>query len=695
MKKPKEHVTVHPDKRPLTKSQANRLASITGINATELTGMTVADISEKFRWEINPELLLFRRVCGQVVKTDPTTGVDLPVPFATVNVYDTDCDFLGYFPDSLPWAWMYPIFCWRELIATTTADACGNFCVWIPLFDIDWIVRWRLEWECDPIFWIKPTISDLIRRLHVVEGEPNPVIPHGPGPVSLAALTKDGGRTLRRATELLGADRGTQVQLAVRNAVSTGKSSVARTILDQPAFSKPFPPPISNKLVELHNRFRKEGPKFLSSHLGKARDGGHSLDLQRYVGPFLRWNCHLELAEEIVPIFEVPDISFEVTQDVDGDGDQEVIYSDGYFDAGWGPGPLGNVILHASQIAVTSPACGPMNTIDCAADGSGLGIVSASLMPLSGPAAGTPYYDPTTGYGERVNPPHADGAIRASVPADRPATAPFARTLLLRGCNQVAGGAFYRLLYKYNGGGEVRFLNLSWPTFRPLGSTPVWVSPDVNGWYPILPDPGNWLVPYLLLAWPTTSFADGDYEVRLEIGDAAKGHVAYSSAVKFKVDNSSPVASFTSLAWRVAQDNTLPCSDPSWTPLPLQCPVVRRNAGDNIEFCVMWQASATHMRDAALSAYGCGAPSAVLQLKTSDDSVAHWHTGPADNSVAQSAIFRLNYASDNQGAYGFEITAYGRTFDPGDTTGYVADWLYDIAWTGGTLANLPIAVVNA
>lgn len=43
---------------------------------------------------------------------------------------------------------------------------------------------------------------------------------------------------------------------------------------------------------------------------------------------------------------------------------------------------------------------------------------------------------------------------------------------------------------------------------------------DSNGWYKVLNDPANWLVPYLLLAWPTYSFSPGEYELRFEIGDA-------------------------------------------------------------------------------------------------------------------------------------------------------------------------------
>jgi hypothetical protein len=690
-KQNEQHTLQAPDRKPLTASQSSRLAFLTGFDAKEFAGLSTVEIADKFRWKIDPEIFLFRRICGKVVKTDPATGVDLPVPFATVHVYDTDCDYLGYFPPEVRLAWFYRTFCRRELIGTTTADGCGNFCVWVPRFEIEYIVRWRREWICEPYFWTKPRINDLIQ----LEADPRRAMPHGPVPVSIGELMKDGGRLLQRVTELLGPTRGTQVQLAVRNAASVGNATVAHTVLEQQAFVQPVPPPSSQKLAELHGRYRKDGAQFLNSHLGSTSEREQHLDLNTFVGPFLRWHCFQVAQEEIIPIHRVPDISLEVTQDVNGNGTQSVIYSAGNFDVGWSSGPINDVTLHASQIAVATLNCGPMVPIDCAQDGSGLGIVSASLMPLSGPGTGTPYFNAATGYGQRPNPPHAEGAIRASTTADRPATAPFARTLLLRGCNQVPGGKFYRILYKFNGGAEVPFNSLpSWSTFRPLGSTPITVSTvDGNGWYNVLIDPGNWLVPDLLLSWPTSNFTPGEYDLRLEIGDAAKNHLAYSNYVKLQVDSSAPVASFVSLAWRVAQNNTLPCSDPSWTPLPLACPVVHRNVGDTIEFCVSWQASATHLREAALSPVGCGAASAVLQLMTADDSVGHWHTGPADDNVIRSAIFRLNFSADNQGAYGFNIVAYSRAFDPGDTTGYVADWMYDIAWFGAT-ANLSVAVVN-
>lgn len=87
VKQNEQHATQAPDRQPLASSQAARLASLTGLKATELKGLSTAEVNDKFRWKIDPELFLFRRICGKIVKTDPATGVSLPVPFATVNIF--------------------------------------------------------------------------------------------------------------------------------------------------------------------------------------------------------------------------------------------------------------------------------------------------------------------------------------------------------------------------------------------------------------------------------------------------------------------------------------------------------------------------------------------------------------------------------------------------------------------------------
>ena len=97
------------------------------------------------------------------------------VPNATVHVEDTDCSFLGLFPVEDPaWWWFWPIFCQREVIATTMTDECGNFCVCIPRWDIDRILRFRLQRICFPDIY-RPNLRDLIGDIVLERKPPFPV----------------------------------------------------------------------------------------------------------------------------------------------------------------------------------------------------------------------------------------------------------------------------------------------------------------------------------------------------------------------------------------------------------------------------------------------------------------------------------------------------------------------------------------
>lgn len=677
-----------PDRQPIKPLQAQRLAALTGLKAETFVNKTVADLSEKLKWQIDFRYFLFRRICGKVVKTDPATGIDYPVPGATVHVWDTDCSFLGLFPVESPWAWLFPIFCHKEEIGTATTNACGEFCVWVPRFEIDWMLRWRLERHCLWDLLVKPNLSDLLKHLELIP-KPGPGPDPDPGPL----LARNPNLVSQIAT-FAGLDVANRVQAIAQSSLISHRSTEIEAALARRVFDRPLPPPIPTALNELHCAFLKEGPRALAAHVGADRE--YQLDLKRYVGPFLRPLCWYEIKTEWQPLLDIPDITFTVTQDVDGDGTQEDIYSEGFFDVRWNAGDISPVTLHASQIAVASPLCGSMPDIDCAETGQGAGIKGVSLMQVN-----PGYIDPATGYAIRPNRPHPDGLLHGSSfsLADPAATAPFLGTLLLRGCNQMPNAAFYRVLYKHNGGPEVPFLNLSWPIFRPLGSPPTWINPvDGNGWYSILPDPGNWTIPYLLLAWPSYAFQPGTYELRVELANAGKNNLAYSNPIHLNVDNSSPVGSITTLKWRKVGDT-------SWTDLPLACPTVRRPVGTDIEFQVTWQASSNHLLYTQLLAGGCGSSTAILSLQkpsamaTPDETAAtaeHWYVAEGDNAATKTAVYRLNYsaAPSNEGAYTFWVNAYSRGIDPSHATGYVADWNYNVLWVGGTVYLKSVAVVN-
>jgi hypothetical protein len=316
-----------------------------------------------------------------------------------------------------------------------------------------------------------------------------------------------------------------------------------------------------------------------------------NLDLRRFIGPFRR--CIDIFVPEWVPIIDVPDITFRVTQDVDGDGTEEVIYSEGFFDVRWNSGPIPAVTLYASPIAVASHTCGTP-TVPCENTPA---IEFAGLMPLvNPPGPADPFHDAATGYARRPNRPHPSGSFVDPLPNPL-AEAPFTNVLQLYGCNRVQGASFYRLRYSFNGGPLAPFVGLTWPLYRVVGGSlqTHWPVSDASGWYPVLPAADNWFTDLLLLEWNTRAFADGLYSVQLELADAAKNRVgAPSATVGFRVDNSRPVAVFTQLRWRKAGG--------VFQPLPLICPLIPRGVvPSDIEIEVSYSVSAAHLRSVSLS----------------------------------------------------------------------------------------------
>ncbi|HVO42951.1 MAG TPA: hypothetical protein VMT34_10020, partial [Aggregatilineales bacterium] len=578
--------SVPPDQIQLSATQISRLSEVTGISVEEIGKGTVAEVAERLHWRVDPSLFLFHRICGQVVKTDPMTGIDYPVPFATVHVEDTDCSFLGLFPVEWPWAWLFPIFCHREDITTVKTDECGHFCVWIPWFEIDWILRWRHERFCYYDLFTRPSIRDILDHFKLLP-ESEVVPPHvGPGPDPAPFIFKDGGTTFERIASVLGRETASQLGTAERTMSLGSKTSALRDLLSKPAFSSPVPPPIPPRL---HDVYTREGSKGLAAHLNLASDHVQELSFGHYVGPFLR--CVDVFVPEWVPILDVPDITFRVTQDVNGDGTEETIYSESYFDVRWNAGDIPDVTLHASAIALVSFTC-DTPPVDCAEPA----IKFAGLMPVS-----TSYLSPATGYAVRPNRPHPHGFISEASTPGNSATAPFMGTVQLYGCNQHTGASYYRLLYSFNGASAVPFTNLKWYVY-PWGGGPAnHVIPDAQGWYPILTNPDDWFPAHLLLDWPTSQFIPGLYTVSMELGNSGKTVIYTTPSVSIRVDNTAPSVQFTNLAWRIDGTTT-------WTYFPnLVCPVVRRPAGTAVEFRVSYIASAAHLRQCSLSGSGCGA----------------------------------------------------------------------------------------
>jgi hypothetical protein len=654
-----------PDNLVLNKIQASRLSKVSGLAVRDLEGKSIADLRERFKFELD-EFLFFRRVCGRVVKRDLSTGIAYPVPFATVHVQDTDCDFWGYFPESWPWwGWLFPVFCRTEEITSVVTDECGRFCVWIPRFEIDWILRWRRQWICFDDFFVKPSIGDLLERLRLEELqlEPFPRNPNPPDPPGLTkvAVTRGDvetliGRPAKRVLESLPTTAGFGESLGQTNQV-----------LSAPAVSRALPPPLPPELIDLQRRGEHQ---LMAQQLNLDPTAAAKIDFTRYHGPFLR--CIGVWVAEWMQFYDVPDVSFLVTQDVDGSGTQHVIY-EGAFDVPWG-GPIPEVTLEASPIAVALPApeCGP--SIPC---GNTPVIQRVGLMPI---ASAPTYFDAATGFATRPDKPRPLGLFAS--PQTVPATAPFEGELQLYGCVHIQNAAFYRIRYSY-----AAWDGLTPPT--PAFSPPVpfttgwklsrWapnliqlnVTPDANGWYEVLPDlPQPWQPEHLLLNWVTSGA--GVYKLFLDVANGSKdaGILSTVGPLTLVIDNNAPSAIFTPgvLGWRYVGAG-------AFTPLPLSCPLIQRAAGAAIEVRVGATASAGHLRSVELGAGGCGGISPTPPVTLSD--VQHWHTGPLNNTWTSTAIFTVPGTAP-PGCYSFTITAGSRAFNPaGYDGGFALDYNYN------------------
>ncbi len=674
---------VPPDERKLTGIQATRLAKLARLEVRELADQSIAQLSKKLKWKIDPRLLFCEPICGKVVRHDPETDTDLPVPYATVHVMDTDCDLLGYFPHHWPWVWCYPLWCHREEIGSETTDECGRFCVWVPRFDIDWVVRWRLRIRCFHDVFVWPNLGDLLEHLKVIP----PVGPWPPDP-DPGPLFRDRGFTLDRIAAVAGPQTAKRLAIA-EQAARLGQAQTAdmRALLSRPAFTEPVPPPMSPELKEFHEVHALDGQKALTRFVRGTQARAYHFDPDRYIGPFPRWRCEVVIDRVLMPFLDVPDITFRVTQDVDGDGNEETVYDERLFDVRWDSGPIPDITLHAwpNALAVscdTIPQVGPCGE---------------PMIKYAGLMEATSAYIDAGGFGIRANPPHADGVVRASVfppaaGADTPANAPFTGTVQLYGCNQLPNGKYYRLLYSFNDAPPVPFTNLSWH----LWPGPIHVTPDADGWYSILDNPEDWFPASELLDWPTTQFPEGKYAITMQIGDVAKNPIFTTPApIAFYVDNSATVPRFISLAWRVA-------GAADWTEFPsLVCPVVYRPHDHNgnpvdIEFRVQYEATMHHLLKVALVGSGCGAGAPVPTTASDRVPQAHWHTNNHDNSVSQTAEFTLA-GSALQGAYGFTLYSYSRAFNPAGGDGsdpQANDWYVDTHSLNWNWASLPVAVVN-
>jgi len=698
-----------PEDRPLTDIQTRRLAALSGLDVKLLAGGSLAQLSDKLRWQLEPNWLFFRRICGRVVKKDPITGADYGVPFATVFVEDTDCSFISYFPLGSRYVWHYPVFCQREVIGSVKTDACGYFCVLVPRFDIDWILRWRSQRICFPIIFNRPNLDDLVRELPPQRVGPVP----GPDPGPEQRLAGFAPRLLRSLGD------GEMARLARelgerQSAQSLGASNrLEKGLLHRRLFDRELPPPLPAEFRQAlsgHGVVAAKGASAIdgvraaiAAKVGldaQSKQLAH-FDTQRFIGPFLR--CFDIFVPEWQLIVDVPDITFRVTQDTDGDGNEETIYSEGYFDVRWDSGNLPNVTLVASSIAKEARFCSPEQPhVDCSTDPT---IVTVGLMTVTDAS----YFDASNGYAIRPNRPSLDGTNPHPPTVDTHiAQAPFCGALQLYGCVDLQGAKYYRILQSVDGGVNYSpITGAAWNNYSTLDGHPIPIGADSNGWYEVSPtDPishapvprANLEFPNMILDWGAPN---GKNLVKIAIGSAAKVQLDESVPVALQVDNTAPNAPFDPsnwLAWKFAAN-----SDATLTVLGQDCPLIQRGAvPQDIEVVFRVTVSGTHFRDAALGVLGCNHAPTVpppLTFVTHPDPFnkpSHWYTTHADNSVDLYQRYFLPAAA-KPGCYTFHCKANSRAVNPAGAHGeneIPPDWYQDDDVYIYTWPSVSVAVVN-
>ena len=402
-------------------------------------------------------------------------------------------------------------------------------------------------------------------------------------------------------------------------------------------------------------------------------------------------------------MLDVPDITFRVTQDYDGDSVEEEIYSEGFFDVRWNSSPIPDVTLEASGNALATLQCGPVKEIPC---GDVASIEAAGYLDLE-PA----YHDDVAGFGLRVNRPSPTGLYPPppveGVASATPANAPYAGNLNLHGCVRLNDATHYRINQEYRAnpsdpwGSAMTLKGITWVAPRQGPGSPIPFVPDGDGWYLIQPAAilvhPNWLLP-----WNTEARADGTYRLELELGRLTGGvinSIGTSAKRVFEVDNSSPAASFIEVRWRPAS-TAGPWDDSNSTVVlpapPDTCPVIYRPAGQDIHLRVVWSASAAHLRDAMLVQSGCGGGGLVRldAVETpAQENYQHWHTGPLNNNVTQTNLYLLP-GTRPPGCYTLGILAWSRAFNPQDfDAASTRDWWVNqgFRWSWPSRA---ISVVN-
>jgi hypothetical protein len=654
-----------PDQRPLSAFQAERLSKVVKLEPDVLKELTYLEVTDKFKWHYEWPWLNHHKICGRVVKKDPVTGEELPVPFATVHVQDTDSSWITYAPFGSDWLWHFPIKQHRDTIATTRTDECGNFCVWVPWYTIEWIRTWHREIICDP--FIRPSIKDYLPPIELEKPKWPPRV--GPSPDPEPNWKKVLGLPTASAESFFGK------QLMSRLVSGQVPDKLLQKQLTEQIETRVFSSELKPTLPEefqmiLEHEDQNVGLEAihaaLNLHTGLDLEHLVKFDPNKAIGPF--WRCREVVFPIWQPHFDVPDITFEVLQDTNGDGVEEVVYHEGYFDVRWDAGALPNVKLVAGPQAVASRVCGIPPAVACNDIPE---IQHVGFMPLDNPnlVPGGPNiigtYVDGNGHAKRPNRPKPAGGSRPD------AEAPFTGTLQLYGCVNVLNAVYYKVEYSLDGGPFTPFKGLTWPVYP--GGIPVTVASDSEGWYLVQNTAA--FPKDQLLEWPTSS--NGKYVLKVIVADGFKNKLAESASVVLQIDNRAPAINFTKIAWKKATDaSSAPFNDLDFS----HCATIERGVMPfDILLKVECQILGDHYRDAFLTVGGCGNGN-FAQINLASTLPTHWHESVGQHGITLTGEYLLPSGA-SEGSYSVGCTAFSRAFNPAGADigpSVVPAWFYDL-----------------
>jgi hypothetical protein len=464
-------------------------------------------------------------------------------------------------------------------------------------------------------------------------------------------------KLLTHASKLLNTAAVGKLREATQEMRPGALTSLTDAKLSQPAFFDKVAAPMTaatKKLLEPSVR-----PK-LAARVGLQERMLDKLDISRMFGPFLR--CKLVPIPEWSTILDIPDLTFEALQDIDGDGQPEIIYAESLFDVRWDSN-ITDVKLYANSNAVTSPSCNLPEWGPCGEPA----ILFAGNYPVQSTSAVSDYHDAASGYAKLPNRPDQDGVLGGT--RTTPASTPFLGQFYLMGCAESPKATHYRIHHEVSG--NVGFLNGSFgPLLKVVGGVlqQLLVSPVDGHWYPIVPRADGW-TPAGILA-PVGVAGTAKHTFKLELGKQTGASInpvanSMTAPVSMSIDTSAPVFTNLELAWR-QPDISL-----NWTTLdPFNCAVMVRANPSRVQIRLGFSVVANHLRHFQASAGGCG-PIAAPVLITDGrdglpipaaDAAAHWHVDANDNSATRVLHYELIPGAP-AGCYSFTVLATSRAFD--------------------------------